>query len=119
MKAGNRSKLPGNQTEPFVLAFLLGLLGSFQQRPRCRTFMEIASLTIEPEHPAIHRNLGILLAQLGRNEEAIVHLRKVLQLVPNEPAARLIEHLVADAQAFAGGAAQFDDFTLLALRRLK
>jgi Flp pilus assembly protein TadD len=46
------------------------------------------ALTIEPEHPAIHRNLGILLAQLGRNEEAIVHLRKVLQLVPNEPAAR-------------------------------
>jgi protein O-mannosyl-transferase len=46
------------------------------------------ALTIEPEHPAIHRNLGILLARLGRNEEAIVHLRKVLQLVPNEPAAR-------------------------------
>ena len=46
------------------------------------------ALAIEPEHPAIHRNLGILLAQLGRNEEAIVHLRKVLQLVPNEPSAR-------------------------------
>ena len=46
------------------------------------------ALAIEPEHPAIHRNLGILLAQLGRNEEAIVHLRKVLQLVPNEPTAR-------------------------------
>jgi protein O-mannosyl-transferase len=46
------------------------------------------ALVIEPEHPAIHRNLGILLAQLGRNEEAIVHLRKVLQLVPNEPSAR-------------------------------
>ena len=29
------------------------------------------ALAIEPEHPAIHRNLGILLAQLGRNEEAI------------------------------------------------
>jgi Flp pilus assembly protein TadD len=46
------------------------------------------ALAIEPEHPAIHRNLGILLAQLGRNEEAIPHLRKVLQLVPNEPSAR-------------------------------
>jgi protein O-mannosyl-transferase len=46
------------------------------------------ALAIEPEHPAIHRNLGILLSQMGRNEEAIVHLRKVLQLVPNEPAAR-------------------------------
>ena len=46
------------------------------------------ALEIEPEHPAIHRNLGILLARLGRNEEAIAHLRKVLQLVPNEPMAR-------------------------------
>ena len=46
------------------------------------------ALAIEPEHPAIHRNLGILLSQMGRNEEAIAHLRKVLQLVPNEPAAR-------------------------------
>jgi len=46
------------------------------------------ALAIEPEHPAIHRNLGILLSQMGRNEEAIVHLRKVLQLVPNEPSAR-------------------------------
>ena len=46
------------------------------------------ALAIEPEHPAIHRNLGILFAELGRNEEAILHLRKVLQLVPNEPTAR-------------------------------
>jgi Flp pilus assembly protein TadD len=46
------------------------------------------ALAIEPEHPAIHRNLGILLSRLGRTEEAIPHLRKVLQLVPNEPSAR-------------------------------
>lgn len=46
------------------------------------------ALIVEPEHPAIHRNLGILLSELGRTDEAIVHLRKVLQLVPNEPAAR-------------------------------
>ena len=46
------------------------------------------ALAIQPEHPAIHRNLGILLAQLGRNDEAIPHLRKVLQLVPNELTAR-------------------------------
>jgi Flp pilus assembly protein TadD len=48
------------------------------------------ALAIEPEHPAIHRNLGILLSRLGRTEEAIPHLRKVLQLVPNEPSAREI-----------------------------
>ena len=46
------------------------------------------ALEISPEHPAIHRNLGILLAMLGRKQEAIVHLRKVLQIVPNEPMAR-------------------------------
>jgi protein O-mannosyl-transferase len=45
-------------------------------------------LKINPEQPAVHRNLGILLARLGRNNEAIEHLRKVLQLVPNEPIAR-------------------------------
>jgi protein O-mannosyl-transferase len=45
------------------------------------------ALAIEPEHPAIHRNLGILLWQMGRNEEAIAHLRKTLQLVPNDSAA--------------------------------
>jgi len=46
------------------------------------------ALAIEPEHPAIHRNLGVVLAELGRNEEAIPHLRKALELVPNEPTAR-------------------------------
>lgn len=48
------------------------------------------ALEIEPEQPAIHRNLGILLARLGRNDEAIAHLRKTLQLVPDEPTAREI-----------------------------
>ena len=33
-------------------------------------------------------NLGMLLAQLGRYDEAIPHLRATLQMVPNEPAAR-------------------------------
>jgi protein O-mannosyl-transferase len=48
------------------------------------------ALAIQPGNPAIHRNLGILLSRLGRIEEAIPHLRKVLQLVPNEPSAREI-----------------------------
>jgi Flp pilus assembly protein TadD len=46
------------------------------------------ALEIDPKQPAVHRNLGILLARLGRNTEAIAHLRTVLQLVPNEPIAR-------------------------------
>jgi tetratricopeptide (TPR) repeat protein len=46
------------------------------------------ALEINSEQPAVHRNLGILLARLGRNGEAIAHLRKTLELVPNEPVAR-------------------------------
>jgi Flp pilus assembly protein TadD len=46
------------------------------------------ALDLDPKQPAIHRNLGMLLAQLGRYDEAIPHLRATLQMVPNEPAAR-------------------------------
>jgi len=45
------------------------------------------ALELEPNHPAIHRNLGLLLARLGRLDEAEAHLRATLQIVPNEPAA--------------------------------
>ena len=46
------------------------------------------ALEIDPQQPAIHRNLGMLLAQLGRYDDAIPHLRTTLQMVPNEPVAR-------------------------------
>lgn len=46
------------------------------------------TLKLDPQQPAIHRNLGMLLAQLGRYDEAIPHLRATLQMVPNEPLAR-------------------------------
>ena len=46
------------------------------------------ALELEPQQPAIHRNLGILLASLGRYSEAAVHLRAALKIVPNEPFAR-------------------------------
>jgi Flp pilus assembly protein TadD len=46
------------------------------------------ALELEPQHPAIHRNLGMLLARLGRYDEAEAHLRAALKIVPNEPAAR-------------------------------
>jgi Flp pilus assembly protein TadD len=46
------------------------------------------ALELDPQQPAIHRNLGMLLAQLGRYDEAIPHLRATLQMVPNEPLAR-------------------------------
>jgi tetratricopeptide (TPR) repeat protein len=46
------------------------------------------ALELDPQQPAIHRNLGMLLAQLGRYDEAIPHLQATLQMVPNEPVAR-------------------------------
>ncbi|PYJ70780.1 MAG: hypothetical protein DME76_04300 [Verrucomicrobia bacterium] len=46
------------------------------------------ALEIDPQQPAIHRNLGMLLVQLGRYDEAIPHLRATLRIVPNEPTAR-------------------------------
>jgi Tfp pilus assembly protein PilF len=45
------------------------------------------ALDLDPQQPAIHRNLGMLLAKLGRYDEAIPHLRATLQMVPNEPVA--------------------------------
>ncbi len=46
------------------------------------------ALELEPQHPAIHRNLGLVLIRLGRRDEAVAHLQTVLRLVPNEPIAR-------------------------------
>ena len=46
------------------------------------------ALELQPQQPAIHRNLGMLLAKLGRYDEAEAHLRATLQIVPNEPLAR-------------------------------
>jgi tetratricopeptide (TPR) repeat protein len=46
------------------------------------------ALELDPQQPAIHRNLGMLLAQLGRYDEAIPHLQATLEMVPNEPVAR-------------------------------
>jgi Flp pilus assembly protein TadD len=46
------------------------------------------ALQLEPRQPAIHRNLGMLLARVGRYDEAEAHLRTTLEIVPNEPIAR-------------------------------
>ena len=46
------------------------------------------ALELDPQHPAIHRNLGLALIRLGRYDEAVVHLQTVLRQVPNEPTAR-------------------------------
>jgi tetratricopeptide (TPR) repeat protein len=46
------------------------------------------ALELQPRHPAIHRNLGILLARLGKYPEAIMQLRAALEVAPNDTLAR-------------------------------
>ena len=52
--------------------------------------MKEEALKLQPRQPAIHRNLGILLATLGRKSQAIQHLRAALEIVPNDPNARKV-----------------------------
>ncbi len=77
-------------------------LGSREITPDARQRYEEAiaeydkALQLEPQQPAIHRNLGILLARLGRYDEAEAHLRTTLEISPNEPVAReLLEEIEA------------------------
>jgi Flp pilus assembly protein TadD len=44
-------------------------------------------LQTEPNNVAAHRNLGLILAHLGRREEAIIHLEATLRLRPGESLA--------------------------------
>ncbi|MEY2438786.1 MAG: protein O-mannosyl-transferase [Verrucomicrobiota bacterium] len=46
------------------------------------------ALELQPGHPAIHRNLGILLARLGKYPEAIRQLRAALEIAPTDSLAR-------------------------------
>ena len=46
-----------------------------------------AALDVERQNAAAHRNLGLVLLQLGQSAAAAEHLRETLRLVPNEPIA--------------------------------
>ena len=48
-----------------------------------------AALTLRPTWADAHSNLGILLAQEGRLDEAIEHFRKDSTLEPDQLAARM------------------------------
>lgn len=82
-----------------------GMADGAQTNEAMRRYEEAISeyekaLALEPKHPAIHRNLGMLLARLGRYDEAVVHLRATLQIVPNEPVAReILEEIEARHQS--------------------
>jgi rhomboid protease GluP len=53
-------------------------------------------LAAQPANAAAHANLGILLYQNGRTEEAIPHLKEAIRLDPNnQPARQLLEQLNA------------------------
>ena len=46
-----------------------------------------AVLAVDNRNAVAHRNLGMVLVQLGRSTEAAEHLQETLRLVPNEPIA--------------------------------
>ena len=46
-----------------------------------------AVLAVDNRNAVAHRNLGMVLVQLGRSAEAAAHLQETLRLVPNEPIA--------------------------------
>jgi Tfp pilus assembly protein PilF len=52
------------------------------------------ALKMEPMHPAINRNLGMLLMHYHANREAAEHFRRVLQVVPNEPTSLELLHKI-------------------------
>jgi superkiller protein 3 len=45
------------------------------------------ALELNPNHAEAHNNLGALLAQLGRTDEAMSHYRKALEINPNDNGA--------------------------------
>jgi Flp pilus assembly protein TadD len=45
------------------------------------------ALKLEPDNGYAHRNRGAMLASLGRHDEALVHLRKAVDLLPTDPGA--------------------------------
>jgi tetratricopeptide (TPR) repeat protein len=47
------------------------------------------SLSLEPDNPAAHSNLGAALARLGRYEEALLHYQRALALQPGDVGFRV------------------------------
>ena len=53
-----------------------------------------AQATLRPDSAAVHANVAVTLYSLGRREEALVSLQRVLRLEPgHETALRLMEEL--------------------------
>ena len=53
---------------------------------------------LEPDNPTVHANIGVTLYFLGRTEEALASMQRVLGLDPdNESARSLVEELRAPA----------------------
>ena len=47
------------------------------------------ALRLAPDDPAAHRAVAVALGRLGRDEEAIEHLRRVIPAYPLDPVVRL------------------------------
>ena len=85
--------------------------------PLCRSARP--SMHLEPGDTLVLFSDGVTEAQNVVDEEfGEARLLDVLRAAAAEPAAALIERVMAAIDAFAGGAPQFDDITLLVARRL-
>ena len=69
-----------------------------QQRYQDALDLYRAHSALEPDSPTIHANIGVTLYYLGRPEEALAAMQRVLQLDAGHPMAReLVEELRGDA----------------------
>jgi tetratricopeptide (TPR) repeat protein len=72
---------------PAVLAIVTVALGygTFERNKDYRTSLAIWQDTLakRPDNPRAHSNLGVVLAEMGRGQEAIPHYERALQLNPH------------------------------------
>jgi serine phosphatase RsbU (regulator of sigma subunit) len=79
---------------------------------------EEASFALSPGDTLVLFSDGVPEAQNAADEEyGEARLLEVLRASTGEPAATIIERVIASIDAFVGGAPQFDDITLLVVRR--
>jgi tetratricopeptide (TPR) repeat protein len=85
------SRWPGRLLPVAAAAAVVGLLGSLTWRQcgiyRDQMMLYSATLEANPDCWLAHVNLGVVLAQSGRTNEAIAHYREALRLKPDYPEA--------------------------------
>lgn len=88
-------------------------VGLFPKRP-----FEQAEFTLEPGDTLLLYSDGVSEANdLDRNEFSVERVVASLRAAAAEPCEAILDRLIADIDAFAGEAPQFDDITAMVLKR--